>query len=347
MIKKYIMFSLALALLWTACSERELDPVFSPSENPVLTAPSNGQSFVITEETLEEQFGVFTWMAPSVGFDAAPIYTVEMDVTDGSFMESSPVVGTLDGLSLTVMNDVLNNELGLKGIPPDVASDIYFRVKAELTSEVILYSEPITLEIVPFAAPINYSFLHVPGSYQGWNPADSSTIVFARSGGVNYDGYIYFNDPGALYKFTDGPSWDNNWGDNEPDGILDPGGIGNDIPINDGAGMYYLTADLNSLEHTNERRDWGIVGDATPGGWDNDTPMEWDDSRKVLSVTADMTTGFFKFRANNNWDVNFGDTFNNGRLSQDGGDISIDSDGNYTIDLIITVGDYTYTVTKN
>ena len=44
----------------------------------------------------------------------------------------------------------------------------------------------------------------------------------------------------SIFKFTDGPSWDVNWGDEEPDGTLDPQGIGNDIPIGGTAGVYFL-----------------------------------------------------------------------------------------------------------
>ena len=92
---------------------------------------------------------------------------------------------------------------------------------------------------------------------------------------------------------------------------------------------------------------WGLIGDATPTGWDSDTDMVWDADRGVLTLTVDLNPGFIKFRANDAWDLNFGDDFTNGTLENNGSDIPIDEAGNYTIDLILDVADYTYTVTKN
>jgi hypothetical protein len=52
---------------------------------------------------------------------------------------------------------------------------------------------------------------------------------------------------------------------------------------------------------------WGMIGGATPGGWDKDTPLNYNPSTQSWSVTADMkASGSFKFRANNAWQLDFG-----------------------------------------
>ncbi|OWP64179.1 hypothetical protein CDA63_05495 [Hymenobacter amundsenii] len=52
---------------------------------------------------------------------------------------------------------------------------------------------------------------------------------------------------------------------------------------------------------------WAIIGAATPGSWDKDTPMTYDFDKKVWVVTLPLVSGEFKFRANNAWAINLGD----------------------------------------
>jgi hypothetical protein len=111
--------------------------------------------------------------------------------------------------------------------------------------------------------------------------------------------------------------------------------------------LYRLTVNLNELTHTQLKTDWGVLGDATAGGWDTDTDLIWDTDREVLTVTLDLTVGELKFRANDSDDVNFGDDFTNGTLEADGLNIPITEAGNYTIDLMLNQSDYAYTLTKN
>jgi hypothetical protein len=54
-----------------------------------------------------------------------------------------------------------------------------------------------------------------------------------------------------------------------------------------------------------------------------------------------------KFRANDDWAVNYGDGEEAGQLVRDGGNIAVEEDGNYTIVLDLNGDTFTYTVTKN
>ncbi|WP_299106899.1 SusF/SusE family outer membrane protein [uncultured Winogradskyella sp.] len=51
---------------------------------------------------------------------------------------------------------------------------------------------------------------------------------------------------------------------------------------------------------------WGIIGDATPGGWDADTDMTYDFSQSKWTYTGDLVPGALKFRLNDEWAVNYG-----------------------------------------
>ncbi|MEL6842232.1 MAG: SusF/SusE family outer membrane protein [Bacteroidota bacterium] len=190
---------------------------------------------------------------------------------------------------------------------------------------------------------LSSTILNVPGSYQGWDPASETTVIYSREANDSYEGFLAFPDAGTAYKFAKG-SWADNWGDTGADGTLDPGG--DDIVANE-PGMYMFTADLAALTYTAEKTDWGLIGSATPDAWDADQDMTLDQATGTWAITLDLIEGEIKFRSNDDWGLNFGDTGANGSLERDGDNIVIGEAGNYTIELMLNVADYTYTVTKN
>ena len=114
------------------------------------------------------------------------------------------------------------------------------------------------------------------------------------------------------------------------------------------AGYYLIVVDTEKLTYKATATAWGIIGDGTPGSWDNSTAMTYDKVAKVWTVTADLTQKEMKFRANDAWDLNFGDTGANGSLEYGGDNIKIPSAGNYTITLdLSSPRNYKYTLTKN
>lgn len=74
-----------------------------------------------------------------------------------------------------------------------------------------------------------------------------------------------------------------------------------------------------------------MIGSATDGGWDNSTPMTYNSTSKVWSVTTTLKADEFKFRANNGWDINLGGDLNN--LSYGGDNIKITEAGTYKVSL--------------
>ena len=207
-----------------------------------------------------------------------------------------------------------------------------------------VYSAAVQQSITPFYAPIIYPLLGVPGSYQGWNPADSTTVIASLKSDGKYEGYAYFADANTEFKFTQGPSWDNNWGDTGANGTLDKGG--DNIKAAD-PGYYKLNVDLVGLTYTSLKTTWGVIGSATPGAWDSDTPMTYDPVSKVWTVTVDLTAAEIKFRANGGWDLNYGDDGANGSLEAGGANIAVPAAGNYTITLNLSNPVYKYKLDKN
>lgn len=189
-----------------------------------------------------------------------------------------------------------------------------------------------------------YPVLYVPGSYHtpSWDPANSPTVASVNNDGI-YDGYIYLPTDDAQYKFTDGPGWDVNWGDDGANGTLDQNGAN---IVTGEAGYFRLTVNLNDMTHTFTKTEWGIIGDATAGGWDSDQNMTFDPETKIWSAVVDLVPGTIKFRANDDWAINMGDTGADGSLEYDGTNIDIPERGTYTVTLTLGSPDYTYTIER-
>jgi hypothetical protein len=96
----------------------------------------------------------------------------------------------------------------------------------------------------------------------------------------------------------------------------------------------------------NKINTWGIIGEFN--GWSADALMTFNASTGVWTITRDMPAGKFKFRANSDWGINFGDNGADFKPEYDGSDISISAAGNYTISLDLSAGgNYAYTLKKN
>lgn len=148
----------------------------------------------------------------------------------------------------------------------------------------------------------------------------------------------------GVAKFRANDAWTLNWGGSDfPNGtgVLN----GPDIPVT--AGEYLISFNTNTLEYKflliGNYASVGIIGDATPGGWDADTDMEQDPNDKSLwKLRIILTEGEAKFRADNDWIVNWGGgDFPSGVATQDGPNIPVPA-GEYIVRFNSTTGEYSF-----
>jgi hypothetical protein len=92
---------------------------------------------------------------------------------------------------------------------------------------------------------------------------------------------------------------------------------------------------------------WGITGTAVAAGEmimkETSTALSW-------TITGNLVKGSFRFRANSNDAISFGQKScdNAGVPSYDGENIIIKQDGNYTLKLELQLaGNYAYSIMKN
>jgi hypothetical protein len=74
--------------------------------------------------------------------------------------------------------------------------------------------------------------------------------------------------------------------------------------------------------------------------------MTYDPTDRSWNITVNLVDGEIKFRANDGWDLNYGDTGSNALLEAGGDNIKIPSDGLYAIKLYLDKPDYTYSIAR-
>ena len=206
-----------------------------------------------------------------------------------------------------------------------------------------MYSITFDLEVpsYSFELVVGYDSISIIGSATpgGW---DEDTHL--QRDGNNPDLWRGIVDliEGEL-KFRAENDWAVNWGgDTFPTGVAVLNG--SNIVV-DAAGEYIVTFNSSTLEYNflvvEEFDVVSIIGDATPGGWGEDTDMEQDPNDKTSwSLRAVLIDGEMKFRANNDWAVNWGSgDFPQGIATQDGPNIPVEA-GEYFIYFNSTTGAY-------
>lgn len=302
------------------------------------------------------------WPPADYGNKLAVSYTLQIDKaadTTGGWTNARSMDAGNNKLALSFGGKDLNNLANSMGLSPGAVNALAIRIISNVrqyngaaSTVAPVYSNTVVINLTPYGLS-----LYVPGDYQGWSPGSAPTLGPLDGKPGLYEGYVDMPGAGTHYfKYTSAPDWDHiNYGDGG-NGTFSTDGLAAGLSVPDG-GYYELTANLNNNTWTATRTTWGIIGDATPGGWDNDTQMNYDAVNKVWKVTAHMKqNGSFKFRANNAWSIDFG-IDNSGKLvyadnpffgyTPGLNNLSVPSDGDYDIILDLhEAGKYTYQLNK-
>ena len=327
----------------TACEKDEDRIVLSDNLVPPVLSMS-ATTLVLKEADAAKVALTVNLAGADYGFASPATYKLQFDKKGNDFKEPREVL--MPVLSRTFTTAEVN-DLAIKlGVAPGTAADLEVRVKSDLINAPSLYSSVAALKVTPYLVVIVYPGLFVPGSYQGWSPDKAKKIVSVKDN-KSYEGYINFPDASTEFKMTDAPNWNNGiFGDEASSGtsgkIASPG---NNFKVA-GAGYYLLKADLNEKVWSAQKTVWGVIGDATADGWNSDQNMTYDAATESWKATLVMKAGAFKFRANDAWDINLGDTKADNILDYNGDNIGIKA-GTYDIELILSIGgNYTYKLTK-
>jgi hypothetical protein len=354
----------ALATLSLAsCKKDEVQAVITPANSATLAAST--PSAVLLSVNGAQNAITYTWTpikldwssTSATSYSPTVTYTLQFDKKGNNFAAPVSVdggAGPTKALTVSALNGALIN----LGLTPDVAADVEVRLRASYANNITpLYSPTVALKATPYSTE-----LYVSSSFLNNNLATAPKLIEIDGSPLVYQGYVYFGGTAAsTFKVTNTRTGTNVFYGNSSTAAVVVGALGKETlgtvasPGNSftiAPGYYLIKLNLGTMTWSIAPYTWGIIGSATPNGWNGDTPMTYDASKGVWTVKTTFSAASgdqFKFRANGNWDVSLGATNPSGSFLTANNGANLDSPGAgvYTVTLDLSnAAKPTYTVTK-
>lgn len=344
-------------IIMVSCTDEKIGPVLPDSSTftaPSLKNEATKPSVELVPENASVAFEKFEWNVADYGVKVSTNYVLEID-NDEDF--SSPqILGQTSSNSVEVSVEDFNDAMLALGLPGFEESTVFVRVKSTIngfsTNEEKGYNnDPLISTAVQRIATTyqssecgNFCAIGIIGSASpgGWD-VDTDLRIADPNDKYTWSTIIYLNAGEVKFRASDG--WDVNWGASTfPDGSGTANGpnipIANSgyykVTFNDNTGAYTFTAQSTPVYIT-----VGIIGSGTPGGWDSDTDLTKDpNDPHIWTGTITFTDGEAKFRAENDWGVNWGgSTYPSGTGIGNGPNIPVKA-GTYAVRFNDATGEY-------
>ncbi|MGZ3754372.1 MAG: SusE domain-containing protein [Mucilaginibacter sp.] len=336
-LTKFLVLSGVTLLMLSSCKKDGVLVTSSGGTPGALNASTTTP--VLSKNSLTDPTAVvtFTFTQPTYGFNAAVTNTLQIDAANDNWAKPTSVTLGTKVLTQSYATADFNNLLLKMGLAGGTTTTVKVRIASTISSSIApIYSNILTLTVTPFNL---ISYIYVPGSYQNtssslqWLPTTADSLVSPKGNGV-YTGYVYFI-AGGQFKITPAKNWSASYGDAGGGKISLTAGSNLNAPST--TGLYLLSVDLNANTITITSADhlWSVIGDAAQG-WSTDINMTFKQNANAYQVTtALVSTGQFKFRADNAWALSLGDVSPvTGQLtSNNGNNIAVPATGNYLISL--------------
>ena len=177
--------------------------------------------------------------------------------------------------------------------------------------------------------PVGFNpFIYEIGNESSWG----ENHPLYGNGLGQYEAVIYLD---GEFKFKPNKeNWDGDWekasGNAEAGTLKTDGGPNIDAVA---AGFYYVQVDLKEMTYKlTAIKTIGIIGNG--GDWNTDIPMTYNEVLRCWEARTALAGGEFKFRANNDWAINWGGDFSN--LTQGGANLSVAAAGDYVVRLYLS-----------
>jgi len=276
------------------------------------------------------------WAEPDFGFNAAPNYKLLVDLATGDF-SGAVTIDVGDDLEKTFTTLELNSiALGL-GAEADTASDLSLKLQGFVGGQLLIDADAKTINVTPYSSILDLSsnWGVVGSAANDWGATPDLPFYTTSTAGILV-AYVTLID--GEIKFRENSEWTNNYGDTGVDGTLDAGG--DNIAVT--AGYYKILMNLNDLTYTIEEFTIGIVGSAyNDWGATPDFALTYDSYSDQFRGIVKLEEGEMKFRMNNDWGTNYGDTGVDGILDLAGDNIATTA-GRYIV--TVNLNDLSYSL---
>ena len=341
----------------------------SASSAALAPAPADSNNTALT----------LNWTSAHHATDSATVkYLIQFDTTGKNF--SNPTEFVVNGaLSTAFIAKQINSMLLARGYAFNVPVDMDVRVISSYgNNNERIYSNTLKIRMTPYKIPPKIPiptsqklFIVGGATVGGWNnPVPVPSQEFARIDETTW---------GGIFQLTGGQYYlllpvNGDWGhkyavnDNTASGISGGGDFiadaGQDIPAPATSGLYKIIVDFQTGKFTvtpftqqhGLPSELYIVGDATPGGWNNPVPVPSQRFTRLNSVQFEIPSlaltpnkAYLFLPTNGDWSRKFGAVDNSaagiklgGPFKPEGQDMpSPDVAGNYKITVDFVSGRYT------
>ena len=274
-------------------------------DNPTIKQPTTFQLNISSSEVYDledlEANSTIQWgcVAPDYGYSALLTYSIQINKDDNWTEAEGDTPASYKTLETTytsptfsIKTEELNKSLILLNEWYDEATfpstaEVYVRVQSSLstTDDYKCYSETMKVNVKPYYTKVSTepAKLYIVGDHQGWATDGTAPLIIASDdAGTTFSGYAQLNKE---FKFMTTTSWnDPNYGGSN--GTLEQGG--DNITVSK-PGFYQIDVNLSKMTYKLQTCTWGVVGDATPGGWDSDIQLTYNEESKALEAKATLS----------------------------------------------------------
>lgn len=361
-LKYFLSLATAAGLMASCSSDLEEVRAYAPEDvkAPAIHALDVTDINITADNQVETL--LFSWDAADFGCSTAINYSVvaaygevQLPVVSGI---TDPDPKTDAPITASITYEALNKTLALSvedgglGCPVGETATVEFCISATIGQTYpAVYSEWVSLNVSTTAAEKTFQMIYMPGSYQGWSPADAATnfqVLYDFAGNGVFEGIADFGqaeDAARAWKFTTNPDWSFDYG--VPKGttpeaeaasialINNDGGDRDDIKAYTKNRYYHFSMDSNTglLTKNYAFNSIGVIGDFN--GWGGDVEMTFNAAKRRFYADVENLSGTFKFRLDADWStVNWGGA--DGVAVSGGDNIAVAEAGNYRVYLYIS-----------
>ena len=353
-MKKFSIFILALVALtgFNACTSDD-DVVFIAQPDPegINFINTFSSMYILTNATAENTAERFVWNEIDVDVPTNLVYELQGSTT--AEFDDFTILGSTSSNNLAVSVRQLMDlaeEAGLDNDPNTDAPNtgtLFVRVVASAgtAGEMAHTSEVQSLTVMlPESGEEEETFTNFflvgDVTAAGWNPDNDNTPLFRDPENENlfhFTGRFNGSADTEGFKLLEVLGlWQPQWG-LDGQNLSNSTILGGDpaaFPV-DADGYYSFTMNIDEMTYSFEPYDAsgaatyetiGFLGDATPGGWDEDTDLVQQsfDPHIWFANDVELSDGEMKFRAADSWDMNWGsNTFPSGKAVKDGANIPV------------------------
>lgn len=334
-----------------SCETETFGPVLGDSSTFIsaeLSNPASSAAVVLEADNAGNVYEEFSWSPSNFGVSLAVDYILEMDINDD--FSTAAIIANTKGTSASFTVEDFNDEVLGLGVPGFAQDTVYIRVRTTVVGADVetLYSQSISRIVTTYRLSDcgNFCTIAIIGDATpgGWDTDTDMRLADASGTDRNtWTTTLFLSAASAKFRASD--DWANNWGS-----TAFPAGTGtqngDNIPV-DAPGYYKVTFNDATGDYTFELlaaptfTTVGIIGDATPGGWDSDTDLAQDATDvHIWAGPVTLVDGEAKFRADDDWAVNWGEVgYPSGFGAINGPNIPVLA-GSYTARIHDVTGEY-------